>query len=139
MGDFDTLVVADLPGLIGGAAEGSGLGHRFLKHVERCRVLLQLIDVSAAADTDPVEAQAVLSDELVRYSAELARRPRLVVATKVEDAAAEARAAALEEALGCPVHRISSVTGSGLAELLADARSLVRMDESEGEPEEPSR
>jgi GTP-binding protein len=138
VGDFDTLVIADLPGLIEGAAEGSGLGHRFLKHVERCRVLLHLVDVSAAADREPEEAEAVLSIELERYSVELARRPRLVVATKVEDPAAEERAAELERALGRPVKRISAATGQGLEALLEEARALVRADQDGVEAEEAS-
>ena len=126
--DYDTLCIADLPGLIEGASEGVGLGHRFLKHVERCRVLLHLVDVSGAAEPEPIEAERVIAGELRRYSAELAGRPRLVVATKCEDDEAEERADALEAALGEPVRRISSHTGRGLDELLAAARELVRGD-----------
>lgn len=126
VGSYDTLVLADLPGLIEGASEGHGLGHRFLKHVERCRVLLHLIDVSAGADTDPAEALAVIGAELEQYSAELARRPRLIAASKCEDEAAEERAAELEAALGAPVWRLSSHTGSGVKEVLAEAHRVVR-------------
>lgn len=125
VGDFDTLVIADLPGLIEGAADGVGLGHRFLRHVERCRVLLHLVDVSGDAQ-DPDDARRTIERELERYSEELARRPRLLVATKVEDEEAEERAAALEQAAGVPVRRISSVTGSGVEELLREAQRLVR-------------
>ncbi|HED65988.1 MAG TPA: GTPase ObgE [Planctomycetes bacterium] len=125
VGEFDTLVIADLPGLIEGAAEGVGLGHRFLRHVERCRVLLHLVDVSATAD-DPMASRSVLERELANYSQELARRPRLLVATKVEDEESEARAAALERESGERVWRISSVTGAGTEELLFAARELVR-------------
>lgn len=126
VGDHDTLVLADLPGLIEGAAEGAGLGHRFLRHVERCRVLLHFVDVSTGATTPPEEAYAVLDAELERYSSELAVRPRLVVATKVEDDEGEARAKALEESLGRPVHRISSILGEGVRSLLEAARLQVR-------------
>lgn len=122
----DTLVVADLPGLIEGAAEGAGLGHRFLKHVERCSVLLHLVDVSSEATCDPAEAVAVVERELEQYSAELHQRPRLVVATKCEDEAAAARADALARTLGREVARISSVTGEGVAALLGVALRLVR-------------
>ncbi|MCZ6598545.1 MAG: GTPase ObgE [Planctomycetota bacterium] len=126
VGDFDTLVVADLPGLIEGAAEGAGLGHRFLRHVERCRVLLHLVDVSELALEPPAEALRAIEGELVGYSPELARRPRILVATKCEDEAAEARAAELEREAGCPVRRISAVQGRGLSVLLEEARRLVR-------------
>jgi len=125
LGDTATLVLADLPGLIEGAAEGAGLGHRFLKHVERCRVLLFLIDVSTTATTAPPQALATLEAELRRYSEELAGRPCILVATKVEDEAAEERARELEEAAGRPVRRISSVLGEGVEPLLAAAHALV--------------
>ena len=126
VGDYDTLVVADLPGLIEGAASGAGLGHRFLKHVERCRVLLHLIDVSDGAETEPQRAHDVLASELAQYSQELAQRPRLVVATKVEDEAAAERARDLEAAIGRKVLPISSVLGEGVPALLEAARALVR-------------
>jgi len=126
VGDSETLVVADLPGLIAGAAEGAGLGHRFLKHVERCSVLLHLIDVSEEATVEPLEALRVVERELEEYSPELARRPRLLVATKCEDEPAEERARALEHGAGRPVHRISAVIGAGVRELLAEAHALAR-------------
>lgn len=128
VGGFETLVVADLPGLIEGAADGAGLGHRFLKHVERCRVLLQFVDVSAGANMEPTEAFRVILAELQNYSADLAQRPRLVVATKVEDDECEARAAELEAELKCSVLRISSVSGAGVSELLQQAHQLVLAD-----------
>jgi GTP-binding protein len=126
VGDHDTLVVADLPGLIEGAAEGVGLGHQFLRHVERCRALLHLVDVAPGADRDPEEAVRGIERELERYSSELAGRPRVVVATKCEGEEAEERAAALEAALDRPVRRISSHAGAGLRDLLEEARGLVR-------------
>jgi len=122
----ETLVVADLPGLIEGAAEGAGLGHRFLKHVERCSVLLHLVDVSSDATTEPARALEVVAQELEHYSAELHSRPRLVVATKCEDEDSEARAAELERVLGRRVWRISSVIGTGVPGLLAAALAEVR-------------
>jgi GTP-binding protein len=126
VGDYDTLVFADLPGLIEGAAEGAGLGHRFLKHVERCRVLLHLVDVSADATAAPEEALRVIERELERYSPELYRRPRIVAATKVEDEASAAAAERLEAALGRPIHRISAVLGEGVEPLLRALHALVR-------------
>ena len=135
VGDYDTLCIADLPGLIEGAAEGVGLGHRFLRHVERCTVLLHLVDVSADSDEgrgglSPVEAWRVIEDELRQYSTELSRRPQLLVATKCEDGAAEERARELEEGSGLTTLRISAHTGAGLGELLKAARELVRPTES---------
>lgn len=126
VGDFDTLVIADLPGLIEGAADGHGLGHRFLRHVERCQVLLHLVDVSEGALQAPEEAWRVIDAELERYSPTLARRPRIVVASKVEGEAGELAAAELERALDRPVMRISSQTGLGVEELLLQARGAVR-------------
>jgi len=130
-GAYDTLCIADLPGLIEGAAEGVGLGHRFLKHVERCGLLLHLVDCSTAADEgrgglDPEGAWRVIEDELAAYSAELAGRDRILVATKCEDEEARARAAALGEATGLEVFPISSQSGAGLEELLEAARKRVR-------------
>ncbi len=126
VGENETLVVADLPGLIEGAAQGAGLGHRFLKHVERCALLLHLVDVSEGAELEPLEALRVIEHELEGYSSELAARPRLLVATKCEDEAALARARELERASGRPVRPISTVMGSGVRELLSEAHALVR-------------
>lgn len=121
LGDHRSLVVADLPGLIEGAAEGSGLGHRFLKHVERCRILLHLVDVSAVTEREPAEAWLALEDELRRASPELAAKPRLTVATKAhEDEGWEERVAALAAVAG-KVLPISSVLGLGLQEVLGQA------------------
>ena len=127
VGDYDTLVIADLPGLIEGASEGAGLGHRFLRHVERCRVLLHLVDVSPGAERHPAEAWRVLEDELARYSPELARKPRLAVATKhFEDPASEERLRELEREVAGEVLAISSLLGRGIDVLLRRAQSLVR-------------
>lgn len=126
VGNDQTLVLADLPGLVEGAAHGAGLGHRFLKHVERCSILLHLVDVSEEASLPPEEALRVVERELEEYSPELAGRPRLVVASKCEDPAAERRAAELEKVAGRPVRRISTWSGAGVKELLADSHALVR-------------
>ena len=135
---YDTIVIADLPGLIEGAAEGAGLGHRFLRHVERCRVLMHLVDVSSSAERDPAEALAVLEDELRRYSPELHARPRLVVGSKCfEDDGHEARladlaAAAKEQGLGdAEVLGVSSVLGLGVDEVLRAAHRIVRGRDAE--------
>jgi GTP-binding protein len=126
IGDYDTLVLADLPGLIEGASEGAGLGHRFLKHVERCRALLQLVDCSPLADVEPADAFRVVDAELERASAELHAKPRLVAASKCESEEAEQRARELEQAIGMPVLRCSAATGRGLEAVLRAAQALVR-------------
>jgi GTP-binding protein len=134
VGDHDTLVVADLPGLIEGASEGRGLGHQFLKHVERCRILVQLVDVSGAGSLAPIDAWRVVDEELRRSNAVLHAKPRLVVASKCEDEAARERAGELEVALrdagalagDVPVLRISAARREGLGELLSTARALAR-------------
>jgi GTPase len=112
-GEPYTLVLADIPGLIEGAAEGKGLGHQFLRHVERTRVLLHLVDCSATAE-DPVVACRAIEHELRAYPADLTQRPRLLVATKVEDDDSEARADALFAEVSLPGLKISSATGRGL-------------------------
>ena len=124
--DYDTLVIADLPGLIEGAAQGHGLGDRFLRHVERCGVLLQLVDVSEQSPVEPAEAWRIIDRELAQSSSALAAKPRLTVASKCESPDAELRAAELEGAIGQPVLRVSAQQGRGLDELLERARALVR-------------
>jgi GTP-binding protein len=135
VGDYDTLVIADLPGLIEGAAEGHGLGHEFLKHVERCAVLLHLVDVSDGAERDPVEAWRALEAELAQASPALAGKPRLVVGSKhFEDDTSEARLAALRAAVGGEVLGMSSVLGQGVDEVLRRLWQLIH--DPSGQPPE---
>ncbi|MDP6128857.1 MAG: 50S ribosome-binding GTPase, partial [Planctomycetota bacterium] len=110
------LVLADIPGLIEGAADGKGLGHKFLRHVERTRVLLHLVDCSSDAE-NPYEDWLAIRKELEAYSGALAKRPTVLVASKIEDEEAEARARSLFEKIGSEGHCLSSVTGRGLEEL----------------------
>ncbi|MGH8917601.1 MAG: Obg family GTPase CgtA, partial [Actinomycetes bacterium] len=120
--DEHEFVVADIPGLIEGASEGRGLGHRFLRHIERARVLVVLVDLTAGDGTDPAEQYRILLQELGRYQPELLTRPRLVVASKadvVEDADV------LADALGVEAMVVSAVTGAGLRPLLGAAATLV--------------
>lgn len=123
LGGGRTMVVADIPGLIEGAHEGHGLGDRFLRHVERTRLLVQLVGCGANDPGDPGRAFATVDAELSKFSKVLADRPRLVVATKVEDDASLERAKALDRVLRRrrrrPALRISSATGMGLRSVLA--------------------
>ncbi len=117
-------VLADIPGLVEGAAAGRGLGHRFLRHVERARVLVLLLDLAPAAGPSPAEQEAVLLAELGSYMGELLDRPRLVVGSKAD--------VATEEFDGL---QISAATRTGLDEFLGRVADLV--DEARAEPEEP--
>lgn len=111
-------VLADIPGLIEGAAEGAGIGDRFLGHIERCRVLIHLIDI---AGTDPAEAMQIVEGELEAYGAGLEDKPRLVALNKLDLADAElvdAFAAELKQAGADEVFPISGATGAGMEALL---------------------
>jgi GTP-binding protein len=112
-------VMADIPGWIEGAHVGRGLGDRFLRHVDRTRVLVHLVDVSDSAIMAPLPSYQVIRTELAAHSANLATRPSLVVASKLDDPSGAARADELERAIGQPVLRISAVTGLGLDALFA--------------------
>ncbi len=126
VGDYDTLCIADLPGLIEGASRGVGLGHQFLKHVERCSVLVHLVDVSASAQETPFDAWRTVRHEIELYSAELAKRPYLLAASKVEDEESVRKAFELERTAGERVFPISAHTGRGVPELLVEAQRLAR-------------
>jgi GTP-binding protein len=126
--DFRSFVVADIPGLIEGAHEGHGLGIQFLKHVERTRLLLHLVDVSEMSGREPAEDFQIILNELASFSTELAKKPMFVVATKMDAAQDPERLAQLENAarsLKMQVFQISAVTGAGLPELLRAVARLV--------------
>jgi len=111
-------VLADIPGLIEGAAEGAGIGDRFLGHIERCRVLIHLVDISGA---DPAEAMQVVERELEAYGADLADKPRLIALNKIDLADAELAAGFAEELKAAGAERvfpISGATGAGIDALL---------------------
>ncbi|WP_013629815.1 GTPase ObgE [Rubinisphaera brasiliensis] len=124
-------VLADIPGLIEGAHAGVGLGHEFLKHVERTRVLVHLVEPSPMDQTDPIDNYFLIREELRQYDMELDGRPEVLVVTKSELTDADATAELLEEATKKPVHRISSATGAGLEALKkAIMKTLQELDES---------
>jgi GTPase len=115
-----TFVVADIPGLIEGAHTGHGLGIQFLRHVERTRLLAHLVDVSETTGRDPVHDFEVVMSELASFSEDLARKPMIVVATKLDAAQVPERVASLEALArerGLPFFKISSATGEGLGAL----------------------
>jgi GTPase len=126
-----TFVVADLPGLIEGAHQGAGLGIRFLRHVERTRLLLHVIDTSDFTDADPVRSFEIIRSELVAFSAALGEKPMMVVASKLDATSDRSRLDALRafaESRGLPFHSISAATGEGVRELVlavADALDTI--------------
>jgi GTP-binding protein len=128
-----SFVIADVPGLIAGAAEGKGLGHRFLRHVERTGFLIHLIDLDPANGRDPVEDYRTIDDELRAYSEALARRPQIVAASKADLPGTEDRRRMLHEfcaTRGLPFHAISAVTGQGLPALLREIGDRLADDRS---------
>ena len=139
-----TFVVADLPGLIEGAHLGAGLGIRFLRHVERTRLLVHLIDTSDASDADPVHSFEIISGELRAFSESLAEKQMIVVATKLDATTDRARLEALRDFSKehtLEFHAISAVTGEGVRELvrsMADALDKIPRALPESFPELPS-
>jgi len=133
-GDFRTFVVADIPGLIEGAHEGTGLGDRFLRHIERTKLLLHLVDVSSASGRDPVQDYETVNHELEAYNSDLALRPQIVVATKIDALDEPERLEALRRqaiADGKPFFAISAVANRGLRELVnAVAARLAELTDS---------
>jgi GTPase len=116
-----SFVVADVPGLIKGAHEGHGLGDRFLRHVQRSKVLVHLVDVSGASGRDPVEDFDTIQEELCNFDPALAAKPQIVAANKIDAIDEPARLEALSRhvtAMGLPLFAISGVTGEGLPDLL---------------------
>jgi len=116
-----SFVIADLPGLIPGAAEGKGLGHQFLRHTERTRLLLHMLDLDPMSGRDPLDDLRVIDGELAAYSAELAGRPQIIVANKADlpDAAPSRERVERHCATNAlPFFVISAVTGSGLVDLV---------------------
>ena len=128
MGDYRTFVVADIPGLIEGASEGAGLGDRFLRHVERTKLILHLVDVSSLSGRDPVEDYRIINRELANYNQELAERPQIVVATKIDALDEPERLESLKnEAIQDrkAFFAISSVTNAGVKELVRAVADMV--------------
>ena len=141
------IVLADIPGLIEGAAEGAGLGHDFLRHVERTRLLLHVLDVSGSEGRDPAEDLDTINSELERYG-ELSEKPQIIVCNKMDLPGAEEnlkRIQALAEGMGCKVFPVSAATYKGFDELLDEtARQLEELppilhfqEEEEAEEEQP--
>jgi GTP-binding protein len=130
-GQGRTFVVADVPGLIEGAHDGAGLGTRFLKHLERTRLIAHLVDTSDSNDRDPIRDFEIIMHELAAFSPELAEKPMIVVATKLDATTDRAHLDELREFAakrGLEFHAVSSATGEGIVELvraMADALDRI--------------
>ena len=141
MSDDRSFVAADVPGLIKGAHEGHGLGHQFLRHIERTKVLIHLVDVSGASGRDPVEDFETILDELRQFSPKVAAKPQLVAANKIDAAQDAAAIKALERRVKKerrPFFRISGVTGEGVDVLLEAAwREIAAVRDASPDAEPP--
>ena len=146
-GEERGFVMADIPGLIEGAAGGAGLGHDFLRHIERCRLLLQVVDVSGIEGREPADDFDTISAELESFSEELAGRPRIIAANKIDtleggDSEGLRSLKTLADACGYPLVKISTATREGIPELLHLIENTLRelppvtVYESEDIPEE---
>ncbi|MGC7589539.1 Obg family GTPase CgtA [Bisgaard Taxon 46] len=136
-----SFVVADIPGLIEGASEGAGLGIRFLKHLERCRVLVHLVDIAPIDESDPADNIGIIEAELFQYSEALADKPRWLVFNKIDtmsDEEAEQRAKEITERLGWEddYYLISAVTGKNVPPLCRDIMDFIEANPREEVQEE---
>ncbi|OBR67320.1 GTPase ObgE [Paenibacillus oryzae] len=146
VGDSRSFVMADLPGLIEGAHEGVGLGHEFLRHVERTRVIIHVVDMAASEGRDPFDDWMKINAELALYNANLADRPQIIAANKMDMPKAEEqltlfkqRLAELEEGKKHEIVPISSLTKQGIQELLyktADLLDSIQVEAVQAEPAE---
>ncbi len=134
--DFYSYVIADIPGLIEGASQGKGLGHEFLRHIERTKVLAFVLDVSDFAQIPPKEAFEILRRELENYSPDLLKKPAIVVLNKIDavsdPSVIEELKKYFKEKYGLEVIAISAITGEGLKELKYKLREIIEKTKKEG-------
>ncbi len=129
-GDYQSFVVADIPGIIEGAHTGQGLGLRFLKHVERTRLLVHLLDLDPFSGRDPVKDYELVNSELKKYSPQLAEKPQLIVLNKIDLEKASERKKEIEENMkkkGIEIISISAVTGKGCRELVYSVAQKLKL------------
>jgi GTP-binding protein len=134
VGDYQSFIAADIPGLIQGAHLGKGLGTRFLKHTERTRLLVHLLDFSITSDRDPIADYEIIQNELKQFSEELYGKPQILVANKIDHPEAKAKLAEYKERLTAinPTLLIcSSVTGQGIKELVFKIYEMLENKEQE--------
>ena len=121
----DSFVIADIPGLIEGASEGAGLGHYFLRHIERVRLIVHIVDITGSEGRDPIDDYKKINQALATYSEKLAQIPQIVVAGKADLLTDRSEIEKFEKAIGKKVYVVSSVTHEGLDELLAVMKQKV--------------
>lgn len=133
--DQKGFVIADIPGLIEGAAKGVGLGHEFLRHVERTRVLVHIVDAASTEGRDPIEDIRTINAELAAYDAKIAKKPQIIAANKTDvmlPEEAEEAVSRLREAFSdVPVYPVSAVSGKGIKELLFAIADLLAQTKEE--------
>lgn len=125
----DSFVIADIPGIIEGASEGVGLGLQFLRHIERTRLLLHVIDVSGSEGRNPVDDFEKINSELQRYSEKLSKRTQIIIANKIDSMQDEKLFSELEKLAkqkGLEIFKISAVTGEGVLELIKHVSELLK-------------
>jgi len=128
LGDEESFVLVDIPGLVEGASEGAGLGHRFLRHVERTRLLLHVLDISGSEGRDPLEDFRLIYTEMVQYDPNLAKKPQIIAANKMDLPGAEDNLERLRSSYGdqYEIFPVSAATGEGLWPLMRRAGEVLR-------------
>ena len=126
-----SFVMADVPGLIEGASDGLGLGHRFLRHVERTRLILHIVDMSGLTEHEPWEDYITIENELLKYREDLAERPRIIVANKMDMPDAEEKLAEFQKRIAKDgetpeIYKVSALTGEGLRPLMYKAYEILQ-------------
>ena len=130
--DNRSFVVADLPGLIEGASLGEGLGDKFLKHIERTRVIAHIIDMSAFEGRNPIEDYKIINNELVNFNKKIMDKPQIVIANKMDIEGSKDNLEKFKKEINIPVYPISAVTGQGIDEVLIELANML--DKIEKQP-----
>lgn len=124
--DDNSFVVADIPGLIEGANQGIGLGDKFLRHIERCRVIIHIVDISEIDGRNAIEDYYKINEELKKYSERLSKKPQIVVLNKIDMLYDESRIKEFEEAINKEVFKVSVIANDGLKEVVRAAYNLLQ-------------
>ncbi len=129
--DIDSFVIADIPGLIEGAHQGIGLGDKFLKHIERCRVIIHIVDISEIDGRSAIEDYYKINEELKNYSEKLSKKPQIVVLNKIDMLYDESKIKEFEKAINQKVLTMSVISNEGIKEVINKANELLKNTEYE--------